>query len=529
MRRSRRCSSTTPGQPAVPADSRYSCWRRAVLGCAVLACGLAAPLSAQRSASRVALVLDHDTPRSRPLAEAFQNELRGFFRPGEITLLPPAAGDGTAAGVQAALRRALADSSVRAVIALGPLGSHLLARSTDLPKPAIAAVVVDAAWQEIPQQDGVSGVRNLTYVDQSYPVDSTLADFHRLIPFRRLAVVLDRQLVEASPGIKAGAEDVVRAVGAEVVVVPAGASADSVLAKLPTGVDAVYLTPVTAMPMEELRRLIDGLNARRLPSLSYLADPDVAAGALASYEPPEHWRQRARRVAVDLQRILAGEDAGSLPVRLVSAPQLTLNLATARQIGFSPSYSLLTDAELVGTDSARPGRHGVAGGCDARRHDDQSRSQGRRLRGGVGRAGRAACPLQPAPQHREPVRRNGNPGRDCGVEPGPAARASSSRAGSASPCRFTRKRLGPATARSSGCSRAAKPVAEQTRLDVVLVRGPGVHQRAAGPHPGRRAAFEPLPQPHPTSRPPGCARAWGAPAGPTSTAGRARWPTRGAM
>ena len=256
-------------------DVGYASWRHAVLCCAVLAGAFAAPLAAQRSGPRVAVVLDQDTPRSRPLAEAFQNELRGFFRPGEITLLPPAVGDGTAAGVQAALRRALADSSVDAVIALGPLGSQLLARSTALPKPAIAALVVNSAWQEIPQRDGTSGVPNFTYVDQSYPVDSTLADFHRLIPFRRLAVVLDRQLVDASPGLKAGAESVVRAAGAEAVIVRAGTSADSILAKLPAGVDAVYLTPVTAMPMEELRRLIEGLNARRLPSLSYLADPEV--------------------------------------------------------------------------------------------------------------------------------------------------------------------------------------------------------------------------------------------------------------
>jgi len=41
-------------------------------------------------------------------------------------------------------------------------------------------------------------------------------------------------------------------------------------------------------------------------------------------------------------------------VRLVSASRLTLNLATARLIGFSPGWSVLTDAELVGADSAGP-------------------------------------------------------------------------------------------------------------------------------------------------------------------------------
>jgi outer membrane protein TolC len=145
----------------------------------------------------------------------------------------------------------------------------------------------------------------------------------------------------------------VRSAGAEAVVAPAGGTADQVLAALPAGTDVVYLTPNPALAEVETARLIAGLGARRLPTLSHTAD-DVPAGALASYEPPEHWLRRARRVAVDLQRILAGEDAGTLPVRLVGAQRLTLNLATARAIGFSPGYSVRTDAVLVGTDSLGP-------------------------------------------------------------------------------------------------------------------------------------------------------------------------------
>jgi outer membrane protein TolC len=284
--------------------------------------------------------------------DAFRAELSGFFRPGEITLLPPVAGDGTAAGVERLLRRAFADSSVSVVIALGGIGSHFLARSDSLPKPAIAATVIDASWQDIPQRDGASGVRHLAYVDQSYHIGRTLTDFHRLIPFRKLAVLLDRDLVVAIPQLEAGAAGLVRDAGAEAAIVPAGTRADEILAALPAGVDAVYLTPIPGMSEEELGRLLAGLNQRRLPTLSYLADPEVSAGALASYEPPENAQRRARRVAVDLQRIVAGEDAGTLPVRLVSAPRLTLNLATARQIGFSPGWGVLTEAQLVGVDSA---------------------------------------------------------------------------------------------------------------------------------------------------------------------------------
>jgi outer membrane protein TolC len=329
-------------------------WSWAFARCTTLLWVLAAPLAAQARAVRVAIVLDSDSPRFRPLVEAFQREVLGFFRPGEIVLLPPLSGDGTGAGVGRVLDRALKDSTVSVVVTLGSIGSHVLARSGAPPKPAIAGVVIDASWQGIPQHEGTSGIRGLTYVDESFSVGSTLIDFHRLIPFRKLAALIDKDVLKDIPQLKSNATGLVRSAGADVDIIPSGSTAADVLAALPTGADAVYLTPLPAMSDEELRTLLAGLNARRLPTLSYLADPDVRLGALASYEPPENWLRRARRVAVDLQRILAGEEAGTLPVRLVSASRLTLNLATARQIGFSPGWSLLTDADLVGVDSVGP-------------------------------------------------------------------------------------------------------------------------------------------------------------------------------
>jgi outer membrane protein TolC/ABC-type uncharacterized transport system substrate-binding protein len=327
--------------------------RRLLLCCSVLACGLATSLPAQSAAPRVALVLDQQAPRLQPQIAAFQREIQGFFRPGEITLLPPVAGDGTLAGVTRVLDRALRDSTVSVVVTLGPIGSHLVAHAGGPSKPVIAATIVDASWQGIPQKDGASGVRNLAYVDEAYALSGTIAEFHRLIPFRKMAILLDPELLHAVPQLEANARELVRSAGADAAVLPVPATADQILAALPAGTDAVYLTVFPGLSEPETARLIAGLNARRLPTLSHLAD-DVPAGALASYEPPEHWLRRARRVAVDLQRILAGEDAGTLQVRLVGAPRLTLNLATARAIGFSPGYSVLTEAELVRTDSLGP-------------------------------------------------------------------------------------------------------------------------------------------------------------------------------
>jgi outer membrane protein len=328
--------------------------RRTLGSWVVTTCILAASLAAQARPARVALVLDQEIPRFQSRVEAFQREVLGFFRPGEITLTDPLAGDGTVAGVGRVIERALRDSSLAAVVTLGPMGSHVLARMGVPARPAIAATIVDATWQGLPQKGEASGVHNLAYVDDSYSVSSVIADFHRLIPFRRMAILLDPELLRALPQLEAKTQELVRAAGAEGVPVAGSGDADHILAQLPAGVDAVYLTVLPKLSDEEVHRLLAGFASRRVPTLSLLSQPDVPLGALASYESPDNWLRRARRVAVDLQRILAGEDAATLPVRLVGAPRLTLNLATARAIGFSPGYSLLTDAELVGTDSLGP-------------------------------------------------------------------------------------------------------------------------------------------------------------------------------
>jgi len=211
---------------------------RLLLSGGILACGLATSLPAQSAAPRVALVLDQQAPGFEPQVAAFEREIQGFFRPGEITLLPPQAGDGTAAGVSRALDRALGDGSITAVVALGPIGSHLLAHAVEPKKPAIAATIVDAGWQGIPEKDGASGVHNLAYVDESYALSGTVGDFHGMIPFRRMAVLLDPELLAVIPELAGNVRYLVRGANAGAVVVPARGTADQILAALPASPSA---------------------------------------------------------------------------------------------------------------------------------------------------------------------------------------------------------------------------------------------------------------------------------------------------
>jgi outer membrane protein TolC len=98
------------------------------------------------------------------------------------------------------------------------------------------------------------------------------------------------------------------------------------------------------------------VNQRRLPSFSYFGRAEVDKGVMASYAPTDDLTRRARRIASNMQRILRGEDAGSIPVDFSSASQLIINMATARAIDFYPNWKTLTEAELLNQEEVKTAR-----------------------------------------------------------------------------------------------------------------------------------------------------------------------------
>ena len=85
----------------------------------------------------------------------------------------------------------------------------------------------------------------------------------------------------------------------------------------------------------------------RLPSFSMLGRDDVEAGLLASIAPQYLLRRIGRRIALNTQRIILGEDPSTFKVAFPLGEKLTINMATGRAIGFYPSWSALTEADLL--------------------------------------------------------------------------------------------------------------------------------------------------------------------------------------
>nr|AFK79219.1 outer membrane efflux protein [uncultured bacterium F42-01] len=332
--------------------------RSAIYAASLLVAWLLLPAQRIVAAPRVVhigFVVDGPWERNTEVMEQMRAEMRALVRDQFDLRFPDdkvVVGDWTLPTVEAALRRLVADPEVDLVVALGILSSDRACRGAAPTKPIIAPAVIDAKAQGMPSRDGTSGVHNLTYLSVPTALERDLRTFHDLVSFRHLGVFANQNVTTALPVLRDSVLAAASRVGVEARFLPMGTSAEQTLAHLPAEIDAIYLMPLLQLSAAAWDSLVAGLTARRLPTFSSFGEKEVQRGVLAGISP-DIFPQMARRLAVTVQRILSGEDAGKLPTGIVIGERLMINARTARAIGWYPSWAGLSEAEVFGEAEPR--------------------------------------------------------------------------------------------------------------------------------------------------------------------------------
>lgn len=308
-------------------------------------------LAQQEDLPKVTIGFIRDGPPERDLElmDVIKREILDLIR-GEFDIrFPPEKildGDWTYGRVVEILDELLADPEVDLIIGFGVTSSTEMCRRRDLSKPVIATSIVDPQFQGVPISDGASGIKNLSYLTVYVDPAEDIVEFLRVVKFKHLTALVDQIVLDSIPALPELAKLVSQQIGVKITLVGFGEDVTDALASIPEDADAVYLTK-SHQSLEEMSLLIEGINERRLPSFSMAGREEVELGAFVGAAPATDYDRLARRVALHVQRILLGEDAGTLDVSLPQSSELTINMATARAIGFYPSYDVLAEAVLI--------------------------------------------------------------------------------------------------------------------------------------------------------------------------------------
>ncbi len=335
---------------------RFGNWLRGTLISALLlASGVA---FAQTERMRVAVVSDGPSDRQVLSVEFFRQAVIDTVAGTvdiEFVTDPRFVGDWTLRGVDAAIDQALADPEIDVVLPLGILGSHQAGQRTDLGKPAIAPMVVDPVLQGFPMANDVSGRNNFTYVADFHGIGNDVRAFQKIVKFEHLVAFVDEALLDALPELGDKAAGLAAELDTRITIIHTGDDAAAALADIPADADAVYVTGLLRFSDAELRELAQGLAARRLPSFSLIGHSELKSGLLMTAGGAERDNERmARRVVLMIQRIALGENPATFEVSFPTEQRFAINMQVAQQIGFSPSWEFLSDAEQInagaGTD-----------------------------------------------------------------------------------------------------------------------------------------------------------------------------------
>ncbi len=268
-------------------------------------------------------------------------------------------GGWTQEGARAALERLLADPDVDIVLCAGIAASNEAAKISVLPKPVMATIVADRELQKFPKANLSSGKKNFVYLTNFRNIDDDLRLFRQAVAFDHLAILADAETLRSVQALSARKlQQLSSELGSPITPVLVKDSVAEALAAIPAEVDAVYITPLLRFDDQAMLELAQGLIDRKLPSFSLFGISEIESGVLmAAGGRPEDIIRVTRRIALNIQRILLGEEPGDLPMALQGSSRLAINMRTAAAIGYSPSFSILADSEqffLQGADDGEP-------------------------------------------------------------------------------------------------------------------------------------------------------------------------------
>ena len=298
------------------------------------------------------VLVDGESERSMNLLDMLRTEIDALTR-NEFDLRVPedkiVIADWTRAGVEIGMGQLLADREVDLVLGIGAIAADVAASRGVFPKPLITPLAIDADLQGFPfdPSTGGSGVHNFTYANCLASTTRDIRTFLEVHPFSKLAVIVQPALAEAMPKLPDSVLARLAELNVEVIQVPARATPEATVAAIPAEAEAVYVLPLMRFTWDDIDVLAEGLMQRGLPSFSMFGVHEVERGLLASTRTRDFWPRLARRMALNVQRVLLGEDAGIIPVSFAENPRLVINMRTARAVGVFPTWLATSGAELL--------------------------------------------------------------------------------------------------------------------------------------------------------------------------------------
>ncbi len=302
----------------------------------------------------VGLVTDGPSAQLGRLVKGIDDEIQSLVGDEfDVRLLPAKQVDGgwQLNRIEQAFGKLYADPEVDIVLALGFGAATVAVNRASFPKPTLAVMILDERLSSAPRKGVGSGVANLTYISVKSELEEAIKTLQRLTDISSVAILTDALVAEAMPRLLSASAAIGKRFNLQITPVSHNGQFN-ILDQLPAGVDAVVIGALPRVSKADQQKLLQQLKQRNLPSFSIMGMELVEAGALVTDLPEQNWQRRIRRLALQVQGVLLGENPADMKVVVESRRQLVINMQTADEIGVSPPFDVLLEAKTLFEDSS---------------------------------------------------------------------------------------------------------------------------------------------------------------------------------
>lgn len=241
-------------------------------------------------------------------------------------------GNWTKDSVKAASDRAI-NSNATMVVSLGYLSTKYYNSLTDKKK---FVITID--------QYGLRDFGDGFFNPVSQSVKGVYA-FQKLVNFKKIAVLMNENYYRTRSDWHKFLEPKLKGIDFEIV--PATKNIDKTFANVPKDVDAVVLTPLFNLSLDEREHLIRHLNEMKIPTYSTLGKEDVEIGALLGSGAYDLDRKVAEATSFNIKGALKGNVKKSDKIMFYEDEVFYINADTAAEIGYEPHLRILNNAEII--------------------------------------------------------------------------------------------------------------------------------------------------------------------------------------
>ena len=293
----------------------------------------------------IGIITDINSQETNPLLEQLKTEIKAVVGQDASITFKDILENNFNAQKAKSNYQTLVNNDTDIILSFGVINNIVLYQEQTYPKPTIVFGSVNNDFMDIPDNKRTSGINNITYLIAPISYKGDLDAFKSIYSFKKVGIVVDDYLPNALP-IKELFDSYFSKTESDYKLIPISDKTD--ISNSLNDIDAVYLAGGFYRSNEELKKLISSINAKKLPSFSAFEKRTVEQGILATNQPDTNINQFFRRLALNIEAIIAGTNASELPLFIDYKNKLTINHTTAKEIDFPLRYSMLAKADFIG-------------------------------------------------------------------------------------------------------------------------------------------------------------------------------------